>query len=75
MNTRGPSMWERYIEHAIIAVAVLVMIWFAWGSFGTKITVQIGPRTLTADSVDDELAAGTPCRQLSSDRQSRIIYS
>lgn len=48
-------MWERYIEHAIIAVAVLVMIWFAWGAFGTKISIQMGPRTLTADSVDTEL--------------------
>ncbi len=55
MNTRGPSMWEKYIEHAIIAVAVLVMIWFAWGAFGTKISFQMGARTLTADSVDDEL--------------------
>jgi len=55
MNTRGPSMWERYIEHAIIVVAVLVMIYFAWGAFGTKISFQMGPRTFTADSVDDEL--------------------
>ena len=48
-------MWERYIEHAIIAVAFLVMIWFAWGAFGTKISISNGPRILTADSVDAEL--------------------
>ena len=55
MKSRGASLWERHIEHAVLIVAVLVMGWFAWSTFGTKISIQIGTRTLTADSIDDEL--------------------
>ena len=55
MNTRGTSLWEKYVEHAIIAAAILVVSWFAWNAFGTKISIQISGRTVTADTVDDDL--------------------
>lgn len=55
MTTKGTSVWEQYVEHVVLAIAIIVMAWFAWSAFGTKIESRVGKRTLTTATVDGEL--------------------
>ena len=55
MTTKGTSVWEQYVEHVVLAIAIIVMAWFAWSAFGTKIESRVGRRTLTTATVDGEL--------------------
>ena len=55
MKTKGTSVWEQYIEYVVLAFAIAVMGWFAWGAFGSKIEHQQGRHTLEAATVDEEL--------------------
>ena len=55
MKTKGTSVWEQYIEYAVLLVAIAVMGWFAWGAFGSKIEVREGKHVVSTETVDDEL--------------------
>ncbi len=55
MKTKGTSVWEQYIEYVVLAVAIAVMGWFAWGAFGSKIEYKQGRLTLQAGTVNEEL--------------------
>ncbi len=55
MKNSSAKLWEEYIEYAVLAFAILVMGWFAWGAFGTSIEVKVGKRTVTTATVDAEL--------------------
>jgi uncharacterized membrane protein YgcG len=55
MKNNSTKLWEEYIEYAVLAFAILVMGWFAWGAFGTSIEVKVGKRTVTTATVDAEL--------------------
>jgi uncharacterized membrane protein YgcG len=55
MKTKGTSVWEQYIECVVLAFAIAVMGWFAWGAFGSKIKHQQGRHTLEAATVDEAL--------------------
>lgn len=56
MKLKGLSTWERYIEYAVLGVAVLIFGWFAWSTFGTAISIKSGAREVTTATVDDELS-------------------
>jgi uncharacterized membrane protein YgcG len=55
MKNSSAKLWEEYIEYAVLAFAILVMGWFAWGAFVTSIEVKVGKRTVTTATVDAEL--------------------
>ncbi|MDP7005490.1 MAG: hypothetical protein QF718_04700 [Phycisphaerales bacterium] len=55
MKTKGTSAWEQYIEYVVLAVAIAVMAWFAWSTFGSKIESKVGRKTFTTSTVDEEL--------------------
>ena len=55
MKNNSVKLWEEYIEYAVLAVAILVLAWFAWGAFGTSIEVKVGKRVVTTTTVDDDL--------------------
>ena len=55
MKTKGTSVWEQYIEYAVLLVAIAVMGWFAWGAFGSKIEVREGKHVVSSTTVDAEL--------------------
>ena len=57
MKTKGISVWEQYIEYGVLLIAIIVFVWFSWGAFGTKIQVQLGQRSITTATVDDDLLA------------------
>jgi hypothetical protein len=57
MKTKDTSVWEEYVEYAVLVVAIAVLGWFAWGAFGTNIEVREGKRMLNASNIDDELAS------------------
>ena len=55
MKLKGLSMWERYIEYGVLALALLILGWFAWSTFGAPISIQSGARQVTTATIDDEL--------------------
>lgn len=55
MKPKGTSVWEQYIEYAVLLVAIAVMGWFAWGAFGSKIEVREGKHVVSSTTVDAEL--------------------
>ena len=55
MKTKGTSVWEQYVEYVALAVAIVLLGWFAWGAFGTKIEHRQGKFVVHTDNVDDEL--------------------
>ena len=55
MKNNSVKLWEEYIEYAALAVAILVLVWFAWGAFGTSIEVKVGKRVVTTTTVDADL--------------------
>ena len=57
MKNNSTKLWEEYIEYAVLAFAILVMGWFAWGAFGTSIEVKVGKLTVTTAPVDAELVS------------------
>ena len=56
MKTKGTSVWEQYIEYAVLLVAIAVLGWFAWGAFGTKVEFKQGREIVVhAGNVDERL--------------------
>ncbi len=56
MTTKGTSVWEQYIEYAVLIVAIAVLGWFAWGAFGTKVEVkQNRNEVVNASNIDERL--------------------
>ncbi len=77
MKTKGTSVWEQYIEYAVLAFAIAVLGWFAWGAFGSKIEHKQGRNTFQASTVDDALieAADSLQRKLKDDSPSPLKIS
>ena len=55
MKPKGTSVWEQYIEYAVLLVAIALLGWFAWGAFGSKIEHKKGKIVVHTGTVDDEL--------------------
>ena len=55
MKAKGTNVWEQYIEYVVLIVAIVILGWFAWVAFGTKIEHRQGKIVVHAGTIDDEL--------------------